>query len=82
MEAIIKTNNQKTFQALLQFLQSLNIEVLIKQENSTIKQSKKRRDNRKISSLPANNILSKLAGMYNSGITSGSVNHDKELYSE
>ena len=80
MEALIKINDEKAFQALVQFLRSLNIDVdtkIIKEEKYRqkeveMKQSGKRK--------PGKNVLSNLIGLYKSGIKNGSVNHDSELY--
>lgn len=72
MEAIIKTNDRSKFHALLNFLKTFNItvETKVKKESAAKSQT----------SLPKENILKKLVGMYDSGVTKGSVNHDEELY--
>ena len=77
MEAIIKIDNQKTFRAVVQFLQSLNFDVMIKQ-GEKIRQSIKRPAKRESKDISLGNLI----GMYSSGISNGSVDHDKELYSE
>ena len=77
MEAIIKIDNQKTFRAVVQFLQSLNFDVMIKQ-GEKIRQSIKRPAKQE----PKDISLRNLIGMYSSGITNGSVDHNKEFYGE
>ena len=82
MEATIRIDDNKTFESLVQFLKSLNIDV---KTNEMRKSTRLRSENAKkdVSEfLPKNNMLSKLVGMYNSGISRGSINHDKELYNE
>ena len=82
MEATIKIDEKKTFQALVQFLRSLNIDVdtkIIKEEKHHHKEAEV---NQLRKSKSKKNVLSNLIGMYESGIRNGSVKHDKELYNE
>ena len=80
MEALIKINDKKAFQALVQFLRSLNIDV----DTTIIKEKKQQQKEAEIKQLRKSksekNVLCNLIGMYESGIRNGSVNHDSELY--
>ncbi|OFX26586.1 MAG: hypothetical protein A2033_08830 [Bacteroidetes bacterium GWA2_31_9] len=76
MEAIIKAKDIKTFQAVIQFLKSLNFEVTIKENVNKSESSK----NKLSKSQKEKSSALDLIGLYNSGVTDGSLNHDKEIY--
>lgn len=77
MQAIIRSDNKIIFEAVLRFLQSLNFDIAIDSVKK-IHESKKNLTRGKY--LPKENSLNKLIGLYNSGINTGSIKHDQELY--
>lgn len=76
MEAIIKAKDIKTFQAVIDFLKSLNFDVTITDQAISKKQFKRKKTSERNEEVQLNSLI----GLYTSNITDGSVNHDKEIY--